>query len=501
MIGESEAFSLLERLLGFRAEPTRAQDVVRALGERLRARGCADAEAYLRLLDDARASAEEARALGDRLTVNETYFLREAAQLDLVAGTLVPERLARGSVPVRILSVGCATGDEPYGIALRLHEAGVAHEHVEILGIDVSSRVIASARRAHYSEWALRNVPQALRERYFERDRKGYRLLSALAGRVRFELANLVDGDESFWASSQFDIVLCRNLLIYLTSSAIELAMQRFARVLAPGGVLLLGHAETSLAGPRFEVEEQSGAFYFRRRAHTDATTRRPLGAARARAGAAEPAPQRALADAASANELLEPIERSHVRMQALVAQLPPAAEPALAEHVEELACVVELIRQERFEEALSGVETHAGDERSERWLLRALILTNLGRTLDAVGAARARLSRVPGCPFSHYLLGVCAETGFLFEEALGHYGHAAELDPAFAMAFLRAGILARRAGQPERARRALTAAIERFPQQGARTQLLYGGGFGREALASLCRAELSALGTEGGRL
>jgi tetratricopeptide (TPR) repeat protein len=88
----------------------------------------------------------------------------------------------------------------------------------------------------------------------------------------------------------------------------------------------------------------------------------------------------------------------------------------------------------------------------------------------------------------------VCAETRLQFEEALGHYGRAAELDPAFAMAYLRAGILARRAGQSEEARRALTAAIERFPQQGARTQLLYGAGFGREALASLCRAELSAL-------
>jgi chemotaxis protein methyltransferase CheR len=500
MINESEAFSLLERLLGFRAEPTRAEDVVRALGERLRARGCSDASAYGRLLDDARASAEEARALGDRLTVNETYFLREALQLDLVVEKFVPQLLGRGSVPVRILSVGCATGDEPHGIALRLHEAGVPREHVEILGIDVSSKVIASARRGQYSEWALRNVPLALRSRYFERDRKGYRLAAELTSRVRFEVANLVDGNESFWAASQFDIVLCRNLLIYLTSSAIELAMQRFARVLSPGGVLMLGHAETSLAGPRFEVEEQSGAFFFRRRTASNASARRTPAAARAPGVADEPAPYRARADAANANELLEPIERSHVRMQALMAKLPPAAEPAPAEPVEELAYVVELIRQERFEEALAGVETRGGDEQSECWLLRALILTNLGRTLEAVDAARARLARVPGCPFSHYLLGVCAETRFLFEQALGHYAHAAELDPAFAMAFLRAGILARRAGQPEEARRALTAAIERFPEQGARTQLLYGGGFSRELLASLGRAELSALCTSGAR-
>ena len=500
MINERDAFALLERLLGFRAEPTRAPEVVRALTERLQARGCNDAPAYERLLGEVRARAEEACALGDRLTVNETYFLRETAQLELIVNRLVPELLSRGDAPVRILSAGCSTGEEPYGIALLLNEAGIQPDAVEILGIDVSSRAVAAARRGRYSEWSLRNVSAAMRDRYFERDDKGYRLVPGVASRVRFELLNVSDVEGTFWATSRFDIVLCRNLLIYLSSAAIRVATERFASALTPGGALLLGHAETSLAGPWFEVEEEDGAFFFRKRAHPGATSRRSRAEARPRPPDHDTAARHLRNDGTSIAELIEPIQRLHTRVKDLAAELPPfRGAPLPAALAEELADVVELIQKERFAEALERVEARDADERSERFLLRIVILTNLGRTVDAARAARARLARLPACPFSHYLLGVCSETLLEFEEARTHYAQSAALDPAFAMALLRLGMLARRAGQPDEARRALTAAIDRFSQQGARTLLLYGGGFGREALASLCRAELTLLHASGG--
>jgi chemotaxis protein methyltransferase CheR len=485
MISDDESAALLERLLGFRSEPTRAAEVTREFAERLRVLGCSDARAYSRLLSEPRTRARETDALAGRLTVNETYFLRESAQLDVIADRVVPGLMAGGVSPVRVLSVGCSTGDEPYGLALRLEEAGLDFSRVEILGIDVSPNVITSARRAEYSERAIRNVPAGLRQRYLERDRKGYRLVERLRTRVRFEAMNLVDEDDSFWNDAQFEIVLCRNLLIYLTRTAIRLAMGRFARVLAPGGALFLGHAETSLAGSGFVLHEQAGAFYFSRRE------------------ADEPSPGRLRRDhapAAAAAQLLEPIERSGARVRVLAAPLPaPVAEPAPTEQVEELSDVIELIRQERFEAALTSVESCKAGEHSERWLLRAVILTNLGRTAEAARAAQTRLERVPSCPFSHYLLGVCSESLQNLADAQRQYERAADLEPAFAMALLRAGMLARRAGQGETARRALQSALEQFPRQRARTQLLYGGGFARETLTALCRAELSALSASRG--
>ena len=471
MIAETEAFALIERLLGFRAEPTRAHDVVCTVTERLRAHGCSDVLAYRRLLDDPRVRSFETRVVADRLTVNETYFLRESAQLDVIIEELVPQLLARGVSPVRVLSVGCATGEEPYGLALGLQGAGIARTDVEILGLDVSPNVVEGARRAQYSEWALRNVPSGLRGRYFERHKKGYRLIEEIRQWVRFDVANLVGDDGQFWQTTQFDIAICRNLLIYLTPDAIGRAMERLARVLAPGGVLFLGHAETQLAGARFEVEEERGAFYFRLR---------------------EPAPTRVWS---------APIERSSSQVQALVAQLPPSpaplaeAEPLSCGRGEALDDILELMQKERFEEALAQVEASMIDSRSERGLLRAVILTNLGRAVDAKRAVSARLERLPRCPFAHYLLGVCCESLLQFEEARRSYARAVEFDPAFAMAGLRAGMLARRAGQLEEARRALSSALEHFPHQAARTLSLYGGGFTREMLASVCRAELAAAG------
>jgi chemotaxis protein methyltransferase CheR len=472
VIAPLEAFPLLERLLGFRPEPTRAADVAAVLGERLRARGCSDARAYGRLLDDPYVRASEARVVADRLTVNETYFLREFAQLELIVRKIVPSLIERGETPVRVLSAGCSTGEEPYGLALLLHEAGVAPEQVELTGIDLSSSAIARARSARYSDWSLRNVPAALRARYFEREQKGFRLTDELRRRVRFEVVNVVD-DGFFWSSGRFDVVLCRNLLIYLSPEAIELAVARFARVLGEGGALFLGHAETSLGGPCFEVDEAMGAFYFRRRS----------------AGQRPSLPLRSL------RPLGEPLPRVAAPPSCAPA---PTLQPAPLERADELGEVVELIRHERFEDALACIEATELDEQSERGLLRAVILTNLGRTAEAARAAEARLERVPGCPFAHYLLGLCQESRLSLDEARRHYARATELEPAFAMAQLRAGMLARRAGRVEEARQALEAALEDFPRQATRTLLLYGSGFARETLASLCRSELSALRAQG---
>ncbi|MFZ5889511.1 MAG: CheR family methyltransferase [Myxococcota bacterium] len=494
MIAQGEAFALIERLLGFRSEPTRAGDVVRVVSERLRARGARDVAGYGRLLQDGRIRATETMALADGLTVNETYFFRELGHLDVIAQKLAPALIERQK-SVRVLSVGCATGDEPYGLALRLHELGIAREHVDIRGLDASSNVIASARRGRYSEWALRNVPAELRARYFERERKLFRLNDELRSWVRFEVANLVDEDGTFWATTQFDIVMCRNLLIYLTPAAIALAIQRFATVLAPGGTLFLGHAETSLAGPLFELEEDASTFYFRRRGDAQLSSQRSHFRRSARPVRRAEATQSHAAERA----LLEPSESSNGGLRVLAAERLANAPAAPLDRLEELSDVIELIRTERFHDALARVEASEADERSERWLLRAVILTNLGRVADAVRTTEARVAKLPMCPFAHYLLGVCCEALANIDEARRYYGRAAELDPAFALACLRAGILARRAGRPNEARRALRAALERFPRQSARTQLLYGGGFSREALAALCRAELSALGTSGG--
>ncbi len=469
MISRGEAFALLEQVLGFRPEPTRGAEVEQAVGERLRVRKCRDANTYGLTLSDPSVRAAESRILADRLTVNETYFLREPAHLAVLSETLLPQRVANNTLPLRVLSVGCSSGEEPYGVALTLLEAGLTRQGAEIVALDASPAAIARAKSARYSDWSLRNVPPALRSRHFRKDKTGYVLSDELKSWVRFEVENVIDEFSTFWNTATFDVIFCRNLLIYLTPSSIERAVSRFARALAPGGHLFLGHAETGLAGKHFTAHHGHGGFYFRRQ---DATTTSQ--------------PRR---DTQVAPTWLETIERSGERVQALTTSKAASPAPLLPPPASEQ--LLELLRSERFAEALTLLES--AEPSTERGLLRAAVLTNLGRSTDAEAACEQRLAAVPRCAFAHYLLGLCHEQRGRADEARQHHGQAALLDASFALPRLRAGMLARRAGELDAARRLLREALAAFPRQGARTQLLYGGGIATEALEALCRAELTA--------
>jgi chemotaxis protein methyltransferase CheR len=286
---------------------------------------------------------------------------------------------------------------------------------------------------------------------------------------VRFEVENVVDDFSTFWDTASFDVVFCRNLLIYLTPKSIERTISRIARALTPGGYLFLGHAETGLAGKQFSAHHGHDAFYFRQQEPT-----------------ATAQPRR---ETEVAPTWLETIERSGERVQALttsaVTDAAISPPPPASEHL------LDLLRLERFAEALTLLES--AEAGSERGLLRAAVLTNLGRTADAAAACEQRLAAVPSCAFAHYLLGLCHEQRGATQDAKQHHTRSATLDSSFALPRLRAGMLARRAGALDEARRLLREALLAFPRQGARTQLLYGGGIATEALEALCRTELTA--------
>ncbi len=456
MISRSQAFAVVEDVLGFRPEPTRGVEIEQAVSERLRARGYAEAASYRAALADARLRAAESRVLADRLTVNETYFLREPAHHEVLAAVVLAER-ARGGEPLRILSVGCSTGEEPYGIALSLIEAGWSRQEAEIVAIDASPAAIGRARSARYADRSVRNVPTELQRRHFNRDKNGSVLTDDVKAWVRFEVENVVDEASTFWTGKSFDVVFCRNLLIYLTPNATRRVVDRLAGALSTDGYLFLGHAETGLAGSRFSVHQAYDTFYFQLRDRTlppPATTTR-----------ATPVPRR-------------PAPRA------------PAVQPVVAARDDTEQAVLDLLRRERFAEALTLLEQ--AEPASEGGLLRAAVLTNLGRAAEAVLVCEARLEHQPSCAYSHYLLALCAESAENLGAARWHHARAATLDGAFAMPRLRGGMLARRAGDADEARRMLNEALAAFPSQNGRTQLLYGGGIATDALVTLCRAELS---------
>jgi chemotaxis protein methyltransferase CheR len=187
------------------------------------------------------------RRLIDEVTVQETGFVRDRAQLDEIAWhELLQAALAAGSRTVRVWSAGCATGEEAYTLALLAAEAfAPAPPPVDVLGTDVSGAAVAAATAGRYRERAVRGLEPALRQRYLDRQADGSYLVGhRLRGLVRFRRHNLVADPVPPSGESHFDLVVCRNVLIYFDTPTIAQVIEWLERSLRPGGVLVLGAAD-----------------------------------------------------------------------------------------------------------------------------------------------------------------------------------------------------------------------------------------------------------------
>jgi chemotaxis protein methyltransferase CheR len=183
------------------------------------------------------------------VTNNETYFFRETHQFDLLVSHVIPERRAalRGR-PFRVLSAGCSSGEEPYSLSIALHNAGLGLAGIswEIDGCDLNLERIARAQEALYPETSLRACDADGRRKYFVAEPGGFRLRDKYRANVRLFPTNLMAPNGALgW--SVYDVILCRNMLIYVSEEAFGQVIGLFARSLLPGGYLLLGHSESLL--------------------------------------------------------------------------------------------------------------------------------------------------------------------------------------------------------------------------------------------------------------
>jgi chemotaxis protein methyltransferase CheR len=189
----------------------------------------------------------------NQLTVNETYFLREDYQFDSLLSTVLPKVLAgrrgrnRMAGAVKILSLPCSTGEEPYSIALRLLEEWdqIDHVDVEIHGADIDSAVLDRAQHAVYGERSLQRVPKNWVAKYFTRIGTGrYQLDRAIRDAVTLHNVNVCD-TPAVRAFQDFDVIFCRNVLIYFDEISSRRAAENLYGALRPGGFLFLGHSES----------------------------------------------------------------------------------------------------------------------------------------------------------------------------------------------------------------------------------------------------------------
>jgi len=238
---------LLHDAIGLDPSSVGAAAIDRSVRLRMRRSGIQCMEEYCRRLLD---SEEELQELIEDVVVPETWFFRHTESFDALARIVTQEGLPAhesDSGRLRVLSVPCATGEEPYSIVITLLEAGLPANRFTIDAMDVSLKALNSAKRAQYRPISFRSGDLGSREQYFERTETHYYVMERVRRQVRFRHGNLLAPD-LLAGEEPYDLVFCRNVLIYFDRTTQERALQTLGRLLAPGGILVVGAAEAAIA-------------------------------------------------------------------------------------------------------------------------------------------------------------------------------------------------------------------------------------------------------------
>lgn len=505
---------IVARRFGLNLENGHRDRLVEALQRGVDRSGQGDPALYVQRFEDGACSRSELSDLVEDLTVAETYFFRHPDQFRATSDRAVLERL-RGEANIRrlrMLSAGCASGEEAFSLAILARENVPSNcgLNVSVLGIDINANVLEKARKARYTPWSLRGVPDDVRQRHFRTVGNDFVLNDSVRELVKFVECNLLDEDDSFWQPDTFDVIFCRNVIMYLTPDAGRTLLGRLTRSLSPGGFLFLGPVET-LRGIShdFHLQHSHETFYYQSRLPGERSKRHAADGCRPIPFVEPPLPVTMTGDQSWVSTICHASERvAALSRRALATEsrgrlpgnetsghradmLPIASSPAL-----DLAR--RFVREERFDEALRVLAALPGNEgqNPDVQLLCAAVLTNAGRVREADQICRAVLAHDELNAEAHYLLALCREHSGELAAAIEQDEMAIYLDPQFAMPHLHLGLLARRVGDRAAARRAFEAASLLIAREDASRIVLLGGGFGREALAQLCHAELRSNGT-----
>jgi chemotaxis protein methyltransferase WspC len=366
----AEVESLLAQRIGLDARSLGAQAVRRAIETRMAASDTTDPHAYL---DQLRGSANELQALIEAIVVSETWFFRDREAFAALVSLLRQKRPIGADAPLRILSLPCATGEEPYTIAMAMLDASFAPSQFCIDGIDISRPALALARAGLYGKNSFRGCDLDFRARHFTPEAPGYRIAQAVRDRVQFCEGNILEAGFTPGAKP-YDAIFCRNMLIYFSAEAQDQAVRILVRCLAEDGTLFVGPSETALLLAHGLVSEDIPfSFGYRRKKpaagaemsrHLPAPRFKPSAAAR-KPFQSKPKSAKPAAPARGTNSLDQTLE--NIRLMADQGQLAEAAQQC-----------------ERYL-SLSGPA-------SETFYLLALIRDAAGATAEAAGWYRKAL-------------------------------------------------------------------------------------------------------------
>ncbi|MGA7878298.1 MAG: protein-glutamate O-methyltransferase CheR, partial [Desulfoferrobacter sp.] len=239
-----EIEKFLTKTIGLDSASIGPKSVERAVSARMRLVSIQAEAEYLAILQGSKA---EQAALIESVVVPETWFFRDQGPFDYLREYVAREwKPSNKNRMFRVLSVPCSTGEEPFSIAITLIEAGLGHEDFSIDAVDISVRSLQAAKSGVYGKNSLREKDDQYVTRYFSRTEKGLQISERMLNSVRFQCGNILDPDFSA-GRSPYDVVFCRNLLIYMTQEAKKRILDVLNSILLEGGLFFTGHTETML--------------------------------------------------------------------------------------------------------------------------------------------------------------------------------------------------------------------------------------------------------------
>lgn len=428
-------------------------------------------EAYLRRLVN---DPSELQRWAQILTVGETYFFRHQEQLKAFSQLSLAKKRTPTDPNLRVLSVGCSSGEEPYSLAILTRMAGLSQAQVNITGFDLNLCSLGQARAGRYSAWSLRETPAEVRARWFRHQGQIYYLDNSILNSVNFVETNVVRPRAQHWLPESMDIIFCRNVLMYFSPSKVQAVGELLYRTLAPGGYLFLGHAESlKRSSCPFELLNTHNCFYYRK------PEQKPVGGTRAAAS---------LPPLASSSQKTEPSLPKR--------QVKASSGTAIRDR---LTRARHHFGAERFAEAWQALleETGQVPEHGDCQLLAAIITVNLGDYQRAKRACAQFLETNGPTAGIHYLLGLSFEGENDLRSAWTEHHRATVLDPSFAMPRIHMGLIAKRSKNFDRAITEFEKAYQLLHHEKSERLHLFSSGFSRTALLALCRDEIQRLRNE----
>lgn len=450
--------------------------------------------AYYNLLTFSAEKENEIRELLNLLTVNHTYFFRNEPQFAALQRKILPDMIQKKlqgnpKPTLRVWSAGCSTGEEPYTIAMILKETipDIENWDIQILATDASMQALDKARQGIYHTQSVRLVDPAYLQKYFNPKKVGgqthYVLSDDIKHMVSLSFFNLMD--EHY--PSDFDIIFCRNVVIYFDMETTIAVMRKLHSSLAPDGVLFIGYSESlQYISDAFTMQEWEEALYYTK-------TKSEKGVTAAAPGAGRPSVRRDI------NQVWDEISKAELKAEEdMASKRQRLLSPEMHHRLQDI--MLRIVRKD-YNMALRLIDEASMDDPQlvELDYLRAEVCFNRGMSDDARNALQSALRKDPLFVPAHYLQGYILLQEEKWDESKIAFQKALYLDAKFPLAYFNLAHVYRNQGKALEAIREYRNTLSVLDARSANTMVAYGGGFDTTTLISVCKNNIERLkGSEG---